>query len=86
MLRELRTYGNRPPAVATIYATLDRLQAAELIREAGTEIVAGRARVVFEITTSGINALHNHAQEMMQLAERTLSPSRVRGSVPEIAK
>ena len=86
VLRELRTYGSRPPAVATIYATLDRLRTAELIQEAGTEVVDGRARVIFEITASGIDALHTHAQQMMQLAERTLSNGRTRGSIAGIAK
>jgi DNA-binding PadR family transcriptional regulator len=69
---ELAKMAERPPSVATIYAALERLRSTELIRESSTEVVDGRARVIYEITEAGTNALHAHAQSLMKLANRVL--------------
>ncbi len=75
---ELAKVLDRPPAVATIYAALDRLRTAELIREATTEVVDGRARVIYEITDVGLDALQAHAQSLMKLANRAFLLPRTR--------
>jgi PadR family transcriptional regulator, regulatory protein PadR len=73
VLQELRRYDERAPAVATIYAALDRLHKAKLVRESAIEVVDGRARVIFEITDEGNNALRRHAEQMMRQASRALA-------------
>jgi DNA-binding PadR family transcriptional regulator len=54
--------------VTTLYAGLDRLERANLIRATGEEIVDGRARRYYEVTPNGRHALSDEAE---RLAART---------------
>jgi PadR family transcriptional regulator, regulatory protein PadR len=70
-------------AVATLYGTLDRLTLRghiELVRE---EIVDGRARRTYAITSSGSDALDDEVERMAQLV-RAVSP-RVRSTGLQVA-
>ena len=63
-------------ATGTLYAALDRLTAAgymELVRE---EIVKGRARRSYGLTTSGAGALRSEATRMAQAARPVTDPGR----------
>lgn len=50
---ELLFPSTKRPAVATLYATLDRLEAEELVAIFSEEIVDGRARRTFALTDAG---------------------------------
>lgn len=50
--------------VATLYATLDKLQHAGLIEAAGEEVVDGRARRYYALTRTGAQALNDEAARL----------------------
>jgi PadR family transcriptional regulator PadR len=55
--REIERVTGRELAIGAVYATLDRLEAKELLRSARRRDPEGRARRVFEVTPSGVAAL-----------------------------
>lgn len=67
----------------SLYATLDRLAESGLIRDAGEEVVDGRSRRYYELTTLGADRL---AEEIHRLqanaarAEAALKRLRTRGA------
>jgi DNA-binding PadR family transcriptional regulator len=54
----------------SLYATLDRLADAGLIREAGDEVVDGRARRYYELTSLGAERLGAEIHRMKSNASR----------------
>jgi DNA-binding PadR family transcriptional regulator len=64
---EALTEGATLLAVGTLYATLDRLLSDGLIEEAGDQIVDGRARRLFRISTSGRTRLIERARQLDQV-------------------
>ena len=61
------TKGARKLNVASLYDALHRLQRAKLIERCGEEIVDGRARRTYQITHSGLAAIHDKEQELREL-------------------
>ncbi len=74
------TSGRTKPAVATLYRTVDRLVADELIEEASSEVVDGRFRRIYRITESGATALATEAAERASTAR--LAANRLRANNP----
>lgn len=56
------------PAVATMYATLERLESEGMVEIASEEIVDGRARRTFALTESGRAGLGAEAERMAAVA------------------
>ena len=61
---EAMTDGNTLLAAGTLYATLDRLLSDRLIEEAGDEVVDGRARRLYQISTDGRTRLTERARQL----------------------
>lgn len=73
------------PAVATLYATLDRLAAEGFVEIFSEEIVDGRARRVFALTKIGREGLRAEAERMADAArvvKRQLVASSQRSEPP----
>ena len=51
---------------ATLYATLDRLTASGAVEESGEQIVDGRARRYFRLTSQGVALLESETAELEQ--------------------
>ena len=74
--------------VPTLYATLDRLEAAGLIEQDGEEVVDGRARRYYALTDAGSSALLAEAEALQararvataRLASR-VRPARASGAI-----
>ena len=60
----------------TLYAALFRLEYLELVENAGFEVVDGRARYYYKITTAGKKALREEVLRMRTLA--TIASARLR--------
>jgi PadR family transcriptional regulator, regulatory protein PadR len=81
------------PAVATMYATLERLESEGLVEIASEEIVDGRARRTFALTDSGRLGLAAEAERMAnaagvikeQLAASSISAGKPRRKPERIA-
>jgi DNA-binding PadR family transcriptional regulator len=56
------------PAVATMYAALERLESEGLVEIAAEEIVDGRARRTFALTDTGRSGLEAEAERMADAA------------------
>jgi DNA-binding PadR family transcriptional regulator len=65
---ELLSQGRVRIAAGTLYAALDRLSEAGLIRTEREEIVSGRARRYYCLTDEGAEALRAEATRMAQAA------------------
>lgn len=59
---------SKRPAVATMYAALERLEADGLVRVVSEEIVDGRARRTFALTDHGRDGLRAEAERMAAAA------------------
>jgi DNA-binding PadR family transcriptional regulator len=64
--------------VGTLYAALDRLQAAGLVVAAGDEIVSGRLRRYFELTEPGAASLAAESERQASNARRATARLRKR--------
>lgn len=60
----------------SLYATLDRLTEAGLIRESGEEVVDGRARRYYELTAAGAERLAEEVERLKANAARAESALR----------
>ena len=58
------TDGDVRPGAGTLYAALERLLSMELIEECGTEVVDGRARRRYRITSAGTTALSDRVEQL----------------------
>jgi PadR family transcriptional regulator, regulatory protein PadR len=76
ILQQLRLQAGKrkPPAVATLYATLNRLGESGLVQPHHSEVVDGRLRIVYEITEAGLHTLTAHAEAMFADATRAMAP------------
>jgi DNA-binding PadR family transcriptional regulator len=63
-------------ATGTLYAALDRLARAQLVRVADEEVVNGRARRYYELTDAGRTALRAEAERMAEAARIVTDRSR----------
>jgi len=73
--------------VPTLYTTLERLEAAGLIRQDGEEVVDGRARRYYMLTDLGSSALHDEVEALnarARIAAARLS-ARLRPARPSAA-
>lgn len=74
--------GNVRLRPGSLYATLDRLAEAGLIRDVGEEVVEGRSRRYYELTSLGADRLAEEVQRLQAnaaLAERALQRRRAHG-------
>lgn len=83
--------GSTTLKVPTLYATLDRLEAAALIAAAGEEVVDGRARRYYALTDAGSAELEAEAARLAERArlarERLASrPRPARRSLARVAR
>ncbi|MEJ5946717.1 PadR family transcriptional regulator [Pseudokineococcus basanitobsidens] len=62
------TGGQSPLRVTTLYATLERLERDGRVRVVSEEVVAGRARRTYDITTDGREALSLEADRLVARA------------------
>ncbi len=62
------TGGSATLRVGTLYAALDRLAKAGLVARAGEEIVDGRLRRSYELTTTGRETLEVEVERLRQLS------------------
>ena len=65
----------------SLYATLDRLEREGLVRESGTEVVAGRHRRYYEVTDAGTDALSDQVERLERLAATAAEGLRRRRAV-----
>jgi|TARA_B100000678_G_scaffold84511_2_gene70252 DNA-binding PadR family transcriptional regulator len=73
---------------ATLYATLDRLTASGAVEESGEQIVDGRARRYFRLTSQGVAQLESETAELEQrvaAARRALGTAAGGGARPRPA-
>ena len=73
---------------ATLYATLDRLTASGVDEESGEQIVEGRARRCFRLTSQGVAQRESETAELEQrvaAARRALGPAASGGATPRPA-
>jgi DNA-binding PadR family transcriptional regulator len=66
---ERLSYGAMSLRVTTLYAGLDRLERANLIRATGEEVVEGRARRYYEATPDGRHALSDEVERLAARAK-----------------
>jgi DNA-binding PadR family transcriptional regulator len=66
----------------TLYSTLDRLLAQELITRGETEIVEGRVRHYYKITEQGVAAVVAEAERRAATAEAVKQLARARSAGP----
>ena len=70
LLGEVAASLGRRPGVATIYASLEKLEDTGWITQDRDEVVDGRLRRYFTITSSGLDTLATEARELAHRAER----------------
>lgn len=80
---ERSTEGDVTLRVTTLYAALERLEADDLIRQDGEQVVDGRARRYFVLTDSGRLRLQESADRMQRAADH--ARSRIRPQAPHLA-
>ena len=80
---ERSTDGEVTLRVTTLCAALERLEADDLIRLDGEQVVDGRARRYFVLTDSGQLRLQEAADRMQRAAEH--ARSRIRPQAPNLA-
>jgi PadR family transcriptional regulator PadR len=79
--REIERVTGRELAIGAVYATLDRLEAKELVRSGRRRDAEGRARRIFEVTPAGTAALAETRamrERLWKGVELGRSPSRAR--------
>ena len=59
--------------VGTLYATLDRLSTEDLVEVSGEEVVDGRLRRYYRLTTLGAERLEAEATRMSRSADQALA-------------
>jgi PadR family transcriptional regulator, regulatory protein PadR len=69
-------------AAGTLYAALDRLTAAELVRAEREEVVNGRARRYYRLTDAGRHALEAEAARMAEASRVVTGRARRRRPTP----
>jgi PadR family transcriptional regulator, regulatory protein PadR len=69
-------------AAGTLYAALDRLTAAELVRAEHEEVVNGRARRYYRLTDAGRRALEAEAARMAEASRVVTGRARPRRPTP----
>jgi PadR family transcriptional regulator PadR len=69
-------------AAGTLYAALDRLTAAELVRAEHEEVVNGRARRYYRLTDAGRRALEAEAARMAEASRVVTGRARQRRPTP----
>lgn len=69
---QIREASGRPPGVATVYAALAKLERRGLVEPAGDEIVDGRVRRYYSITSAGSTELKTQARLMAVRSEAAL--------------
>ena len=69
-------------AAGTLYAALDRLTAAELVRAEREEVVNGRARRYYRLTDAGRHALEAEAARMAEASRVVTRRARQRRTTP----
>ncbi len=69
----------------TLYATLDRLAADDLIEGAGEEIVEGRLRRYYRLTKSGSAVLETESKQRLAVSKEALRRLRVTSGKPRLA-
>jgi DNA-binding PadR family transcriptional regulator len=77
---ETMTAGAVRPQVATLYRTVDRLEADGAVVEHGTEVVDGRFRRSYRLTPSGLDLLA--AEAALRSSTARLATKRVRQATP----
>ncbi|MGH8995099.1 MAG: PadR family transcriptional regulator [Acidimicrobiales bacterium] len=65
----------------TLYATLDRLASDGLVEVAGEEVVDGRARRYYQLTTSGTAALADESRRRLVVSKEALRRLRFAGGL-----
>jgi DNA-binding PadR family transcriptional regulator len=80
IMREVRSMSNERVTMraGTLYAALDRLVGEGLITEAGTEIVDGRLRRNYDLTSAGADVLDAEVRRLRANASQAASRLRAR--------
>ncbi|MFB7595269.1 PadR family transcriptional regulator [Streptomyces sp. NPDC056160] len=79
---ERATGGRLRIAVGTLYGALERLERAGLVTAGDEEIVDGRARRYYRLTTDGAEALGREALRMQQAAALVIGRPPDAGAAP----
>jgi DNA-binding PadR family transcriptional regulator len=66
----------------TLYATLDRLASKGLIETSGEEIVGGRLRRYYRLTSAGTAVLESESKQRLTIATEALRRLSVSGAAP----
>jgi len=66
----------------TLYATLDRLTSKGLIETSGEEVVEGRLRRYYRLTSAGTAVLESESKQRLMVATEALRRLRVSGATP----
>jgi PadR family transcriptional regulator len=69
----------------TLYATLDRLTVEGLIEGAGEEVVDGRLRRYYRLTSRGSAVLEAESRQRLTVSREALRRLRVAGATPRLA-
>jgi len=77
----IRETSGRRAGVATVYAALTKLERRGLVEPAGDEVVDGRVRRYFSITSAGSTELRTQARLMAGRSEAALRALSVRESL-----
>ncbi|MEU5091379.1 PadR family transcriptional regulator [Streptomyces sp. NPDC021356] len=79
---EQATGGRLRIAVGTLYGALERLERAGMVTAGDEEIVDGRARRYYRLTTDGAEALGREALRMQQAAALVIGRTPDAGAAP----